>query len=378
MAEIYSVKTFDQIYNAMKQYLIGKSSLLSNFNDGGRVNTILEAVGFVASSCQEDFFQALKKAIPVAVYEGWEYTKKVGYKSQGKLQFARTTNATEVYPIAVGTSIRLNNILYTTIEAGSIAIGAKISGEISSESERVGLDTNLSINAINTLSGLGSFINQPVGIQSCSNPVAFTGGTDTETDKERQARFRYYVRSLAKAPLSGILSGVRSIEGIKSATVLENTPSNGWLTVYADDGTGTLSETKRLEIVKIIEGDVNDFENYPGYKAAGIYVQVLAPSLLLIDIEASLLIKDASSLTNTEIELIAKTEIQNYTNTLRINQDWVKSEAITIVQNADDDIYDFTIEVPIADIVAVASGQLAKTNTITITVNRITEDEVIV
>lgn len=375
MSEIYTVKTFDQTYNAMKQYLVGKTSLLSNFNDGGRTNTILEAISFVITDTQTDFFKALKRAIPVAVYNGWDFPKKEGFASVGKMTFARSTNATEVYPIAVGTSIRLNNIIYKTIESGSIEIGTKVSSQISSESERIGEDTNIDINAIDTLSGYGSFVNQPIGIESCSNPVAFTGGTDEESEKERQARFRRYIRSLARASKSAIKEAVLTVEGIRSVVVLDNFPEDGWITIYADDGTGTLSTDKRTEIETLINGDEDDFENYPGYKAAGIYIQVLAPIILLIDIEATLLIKDESTLTNSQIDALAQTAIQDYTNTLKLNQDWVRSEAIAAVQNCDPDVYDFTIEDPLDDIISVSGGQLAKTNTIDITVYRITEDE---
>jgi hypothetical protein len=370
MAEIYVVKTFDQIYTAQKNFLIGKNSTLTNFNDGGRNNTIIEATSLVVSETQEDFFQALKAAIPAAVYNGWGFTKKAGSKSSGKLLFSRSTVAAEQYLIPIGTTIILNGIKYSTIEAGSIGIGSQNSSQILSSSEIADTSANISVNAIDTLSGFGSFINQPPGVESATNPVAFTGGTSEETENERASRFRDFVTSLAKSPVSGILSGVLSIEGVKSATVLENTPQDGWVTIYADDGTGNLSSEKQTEIENVIKGVEDDFENFPGYKAAGIYIQVLVPTIFLINVTAALTVIDSSSLTNTEAENLAITAIQNYTNSLKLGDDWIKSEAVTAVQNSDPGIYDIVISVPAGDRVVINDSQLAKTNTINITVDR--------
>jgi hypothetical protein len=370
MSVIYTVKTFDQIYTAQKKYLIGKSSTLTNFNDGGRTNTIIEATSLVVAETQEDFFQALKKAIPAAVYNGWGFTKKSGSQASGKLQFSRSTNATEQYVIPIGTTMLLNGIKYLTTEAGTIAIGQQSSAQLTSVSEIADKSANIASSAIDTLSGFGSFVNQPTGIESATNPVAFTGGTNEETESERASRFRDFVNSLAKAPVSGILSGVLAIDGIKSATVLENNPSDGWVTIYADDGTGNLSAAKQTEIENTIKGVESDFENFPGYKAAGIYIQVLIPTIFLINVTATLTVVDSSSLTNSEAETLAITAIQNYTNSLKLGDDWVKSEAITAVQNSDPGIYDIVISIPAGDRVSINDSQLAKTNTISITVNR--------
>jgi hypothetical protein len=371
MAEIYTVKTFDQLYQAQKKYLIGKSSTLNNFNDGSRLNTVIEANSLVISETQEDFFQALKSSIPAAVYNGWGFQKKDGSKASGKLVFSRSAVASEAYPIPIGTAIILNGIKYETIEAGSIEIGQQNSDQILAQSSTASINNNISVNAIDTLAGFGSFVNQPTGIESATNPVAFSGGTNEELESERVARFRNYVNSLAKAPKSGILSGVQSLQGIKSATVLDNYPSDGWVSIYADDGSGSLSLEKQEEIENIINGVETDFENYPGYKAAGIYIQVLAPTTYLIDIEADVTVLNSSVLTNAEIENLATTAIQNYTNTLQLGDDWVKSEAVTAVQNSNPDIYDIVISVPAADKVSIFASQLAKTNNIDIAVVRI-------
>jgi uncharacterized phage protein gp47/JayE len=370
MSEIYTPKTQEQIYDALKRYLISVGSSFNNFNTGSRLAVLLEAISLVSSQTQNDVYQGLLKAIPVAIYSGFNFSKKAGIKSTGTLQFARTTNATQDYPIAIGTQIILNGIKFETIEAGSIPLGDTDSGEIAAQCSEKGTDGNINSNAINTLVGQGSFINQPEGTQSCTNPTAFTGGTEEESDADRLQRFMIYINSLARSTVKGILYATRSVEGIKSALVVENYPSDGWITVYADDGTGNLSSALQTEILKVIRGDLTDDENYPGYKAAGIYVQVLPPDVTLVDITGTVYIYDNSELLNTEFKNIATTALQKYTNTLNIGDDWIKSSANAEVRNSHVDIFNFIMSAPASDI-SIASNRLARTGTINLTISRV-------
>ena len=73
MAEIYTIKTLEQFFEAMKSYLIGESSTLTNFNEGTRLRTMLNAISFVLSTESLDYYQSLKRAIPVAIFIGFDF-----------------------------------------------------------------------------------------------------------------------------------------------------------------------------------------------------------------------------------------------------------------------------------------------------------------
>jgi uncharacterized phage protein gp47/JayE len=370
MSQIYYAKTQAQILDAEKRYLISKSSTLNNFNTGSRLLTILEAFSLVSSETQNDFYQALLKAIPISIYAGFNFAKLPGLQASGTLKFSRSTAAPTTYPIAIGTQMLLNGIRFQTTALGSITTGNTDSASIPAQCVAIGVDGNISSNAVNTLIGQGSFVNQPEGIESCVNDTAFTGGLDEETDASRLQRFNLYINSFSRSTLKGVLFAAMSVSGIKSVSIVEHLPDYGWITVYADDGTGLLTNAKKLELEKVINGDPADYAHYPGYRAAGISLVVTAPVVHSINITATLYVLTSGELTDAEYITIVTTAIQTYTNTLKIGNTWILNEAIKSALNSNRDLYDFLVSSPSAN-VAIASNEVAKTNTITIGVVRV-------
>ena len=369
MSIVFIPKTQEQCYTALKNYLLGKGSTLNNFNDGARLNTIIEAISLLSSENQNDFYQAFLAAIPVAIYNGFNFKRKTGNFAVGTLTFNRSKNALQDFPIPAGTAITVNGIQYATTEIAYILTGSTTSGKIAASCAVVG-NNNISVGAINTLIGSGSFINQPDGIESCINEDAFVNGTDEESDADRLTRFQLYISSLSKSTVIGIYSAVTAIDGIKSVNIIEYFPSDGWVTIYADDGTGTLNPTLYAEIVKTIQGDFSDSDNYPGCKAAGIHFQVLAPTITLIDITATLYVLATSTTPDIIFISNAVNSLEQYTNALTVGASWIRNVAESKVITSSNEIYDFKINSP-SDNVSIASDRLAKTGNINITVVRV-------
>jgi len=363
--EIYKPKTFLQFYDSMKRYLIGESSTLNNFNIGSRLATLLEAFALILSQTSGDFYQGLKLAIPTSVYNAFDFSKQAGVQSSGTMEFSRVIAAPATYPIALGTAIMLDGIKYETIAAGEITIGNTDSGNIASQCSQIGTDGNVGSGAIDTLTGLGSFISQPDGIESCTNNVAFAGGTEEESDEVRIARFRNFVASLARSPVMGLKAAGLSVTGIVSASVVEHSPLAGWCTLYVDDGTGTLSAPLKTEVEKVVNGDLADSTNYYGYRAAGIQVRVLAPVLLSESITVRIKILDTSLSDPTALKALAQTALETYVNTLRLGWDIIRTEISYVIKESHIDIYDVDVQVPAAN-VPVASNEVARTNIVTV------------
>jgi len=89
MAEILRVLTPEQISQLGRDYLVSKNSGISNFNDGGVAQSLLEAVGLIESTTGADYLQALRRSIPVALYDGLKFTKKGATRSNGFVRFYR-------------------------------------------------------------------------------------------------------------------------------------------------------------------------------------------------------------------------------------------------------------------------------------------------
>ena len=350
MAEIYSPKTFEQVYTAMQDWLVGQSSSLNNFNVGSRLSVLLEAISLILSQTQQDFYVGLKNAIPVSVYNAFGFKRLDGNKSSGYLTFTRSTVAVEDYLIPIGTSISYNGLTFETTEEGNILTGQTTSGSVASRCSTVGVTGNIGVTTIDTANGQGSFINKPDGIEACSNTSAFTNGTDLESDIDRLTRFNAYVQSLARSTVQGLISGALSVVGVRSASVLEYYPSLGWVTLFVDDGTGTLSDDLLLQVRKVIEGDITDPENYAGYRPAGIQVQILVPQTVDVPVTASIDILYESLADDDALKTKVATAIEQYVNSLRLGKDVVVTELITAIHNCDVEVFDVRVALPLQNV----------------------------
>tara|TARA_R110000751_G_scaffold85896_5_gene171265 strand:+ start:1034 stop:2536 length:1503 start_codon:yes stop_codon:yes gene_type:complete len=87
------------------------------------------------------------------------------------------------------------------------------------------------------------------------------------------------------------------------------------------------------EAQKIIDGDVSDRTNYPGYRAAGTDVQVLAPVVYYQTISATVVVDEGY--TASTITVSVASAIQNYINGLPINGDVIASELVFAAQSID-------------------------------------------
>ena len=101
-----------------------------------------------------------------------------------------------------------------------------------------GLSGNVQIGAIAVLT------TAIPGIDTVTNPAAFAGGVDQESDAALRARFPLYINSLSKATFGAIDFAVATVQQGLRYAVLENTsaaggPLPGSFWVVVDDGTGS-------------------------------------------------------------------------------------------------------------------------------------------
>jgi uncharacterized phage protein gp47/JayE len=78
------------------------------------------------------------------------------------------------------------------------------------------------------------------------------------------------------------------------------------------------------ECQKIIDGDPNDWSNYPGYRAAGVLVRVLSPTITQMIFEANITV--LSGFSQTDIAEKVATAVSGYINSLGIGEDVILNE----------------------------------------------------
>lgn len=285
----------------------------------------------------------------------------------GTLNYLQTNNTRDItdsgaglITILSGAQASIGDVIIQTTAAGSILAGESTSGQIAAQSVQTGdlADVNISVNAIDTLNGSGTLISSNVG-DYVINDSAFANGQAEETETERAERFWTTIQGLHGGTVLGIEADVLKITTIKSCKLIVKYPSNGYNTVVADDGTGSLSVAQIDEIYKTIYGDINDFANYPGKGVAGITYNIQAPTLQVVNF-AYTITRVGTITDSTEITNAVQTVIEQYVNTRRLGDDVVLAEIVKRAKASHPAIYDFVLTSPVAN-VSIADFTIART-----------------
>jgi len=107
---------------------------------------------------------------------------------------------------------------------------------------------------------------------------------------------------------------------------------------------------------KIINGDPNDRENYPGLRAAGTFVLAQAPTVLIQTVTLTLTIEPGFD--DATVEADVATAIKNYINALTISNDVIRNELIARIMRVEG-VFNIIMSVPASDIV-ILDDQIAR------------------
>lgn len=105
-----------------------------------------------------------------------------------------------------------------------------------------------------------------------------------------------------------------------------------------------------------VDGDANDRTNYPGYRAAGVQVRVLSPTIVQLSFTANITVLQGYS--QTTVADAVSIAIQNYINNLGIDEDVVLAELVERAMVVTG-MYNINITVPSGDRV-ILENQVAR------------------
>jgi uncharacterized phage protein gp47/JayE len=164
--------------------------------------------------------------------------------------------------------------------------------------------------AANVVAGSVTVISSAIpGIDTVSNPAAFSGGADGETDTAFRLRFVSFLGSLSKGTKAAIRAAVQGIQVGASCTVVENlsyagATRLGYFYVIADDGTGTPSETFLTSAAAAVEG----------VRGLSIQYDVFAPVVVSADV--GMVLSAAPGYVKATLAAAAQLALTTYTNAL--------------------------------------------------------------
>jgi len=231
---IYNPKTYRAIVADMEAWIIANQDKITDFNEGSGITSFIEAI---AQQIEQLYLRSkigFTKYLPNLPFYAFGFSKHPGTMAAGVVVFSRNVSTVDAVTIPVGTLVgTVSGLLFATTAIGTIASGQTNSGNVTITANTVGSAYNVPAHSITTIT------TSVVGVDTVDNAAATTSGADEESDNAFQQRFREYVLGLGRGNVSGLIAGAKTINGIRSASVLEHFPPLSGLynaSLYIDDG----------------------------------------------------------------------------------------------------------------------------------------------
>lgn len=294
---MFQIRDFASIAAGMINYMRATQEKITDFNIGSVARTLVEAPAVELDELYQQMFIGLREAIPVSVYNSFGFGALPAEAGSGVVRFSSLVAPAANVLIPAGTSVRAPSGLYkyatlvdATLLAGQTHVDVMVYCEVA------GSITNALANTITEISSSVS------GIDSVTNPIAFTNGREAETETERKIRFQGYIASLPRGTSSAVAYGAKQaslkdvngmiIEDVHFVKIVEPYLTDilqpiGLALCYIHNGSGGTSGTLVTEAQKIIDGyRLSDGTPVPGWKAAGVVVNVIAAGEVLVNVTA--------------------------------------------------------------------------------------------
>lgn len=338
---------------------------VTDFNIGSVFRTMVEAIAIEIDQLYQMMFVGLKEGIEVSVYNSFDFEKITALPAAGLIRVFINSSLTPTLIAASTTFSQIGGDLTFSSSADvTIAPGATYADVL------VTCDTPGTIGNI----GAGTaFSAEPAidSFSSASNLSAFSSGVDEETAAERKSRFNDFVSSLNRGTVKAIRYGLTlayltDSNGNKTERVVSSSIIEPWLTdpgstvslvnCYIHNGAGSTSSDLVDRAREVIYGYYDEAGvAVPGWKAAGVQVEIYAATETTVAVTGVLTAQDGYD-KPTLVSLAVQT-IYSYIIALGIGETLVKSELIRLVKEIDG-VYDITFSAPAANVTANAQSKL--------------------
>lgn len=194
-------------------------------------------------------------------------------KSTGTIRFSiGFPSTTDLYIDEGAVCMTSNGIRFRTTAGVSLPAGS-LTVDAPAESVESGSIQNVTAGAVHVLTAC------PVGITLCTNPIAFSGGTDAESDESLRARvLESYQRLPNGANAAWYQQTAMQHSGVVAAQVVGRARGIGTVDVYIAKETG-------LPSISLLQEVYNDLQDK---REIAVNVQVYSPLTQNIDVSVKL------------------------------------------------------------------------------------------
>lgn len=362
----FQIKNFASIVLGMINSMRASQKQVTDFNVGSVARTLIEAPAIEIDELYQMMFVGLREAIPVSIYNSFNFTALPVEAASGIARFSSTLPATVNVLIPAGTLIRAPSSVYqyatmvdTTLLVGQstvdVMVYCRTTGAVS-----------------NALAGTLTELVLPIsGINAVTNQLAFTTGRDAETEVERKQRFIAYISGLARGTISACEYGVKLaalldslgnvVEDIQFAKIVEpylTDPAQpvGYAKLYVHNGGGGTSALIVAQAKKVIDGYyATDGMPVPGWKAAGVKMDIIAATDVPVTVTAALTI--STFYNAASVRSAAVLAVQSYILSLGIGVSISQSEIIAAIMKIAG-VTKVILTLPAGDVTALVSQKV--------------------
>ena len=308
----------------MKSSFLSSQTLIKELDEPGVIYAIFQAVAGELEQLYKELEATLDRAF-VDTAQGQDLDRiaallgvrrKQGSRAIGVLRFYRDTPTDRDYLIPKGTRARtplLADKTYLSFETTQDAVlqAGQTYVDIPAQAVDVG-------SAYNVASEKILIIETPVqGASKVTNPEAFTGGTDPESDEEYRSRIPMYLDALKRATADALKSAVLSVEGVQDVIVQDgSTPGTVEITVVE-------TSFDMGEVEAIVEQ----------YKGAGIQATVQTATTTAVDASFDLYV--VAGYDSDSVKTAAEQAVTDYLNDLGLGQTAQIAEVIVAVMKVE-------------------------------------------
>ena len=275
----FQIKDFASITAAMINHARATTKKITDWIPGSVARTIIEAPAVEIEELYLQMFTGIREAIPVALYESFDFTPLAMAFAHGYVYVVNLTPAIDDLPIPIDTPFetsdgrRYLSTSLVTWETGETEVRIPVIADVA------GATYNVAVGAISS----SPFFDSTYTISNS----AIDNGRDVESDSEREARFTQFILSLSQGTIAACRYAVTqsfiydedgNIVEYVTRTGINERP--GYVRIYIYTSIGLPSP----EILAAANLAINGSPSVIGVRAAGIRVSVLAMIERSVDI----------------------------------------------------------------------------------------------
>ena len=360
------LQNFSTVVNTMAATVQGACSSLIDLTVGSVLRAILEATASIALWLQYLLLQVLsmtRLATSIgADVDSWVQdfglTRLPATFASGQVVFSSFNPTVQGATVPTGATIRSSDGSQSFVVVGgpyTRALGAA-SVTASVQAVAAGSAGNVQGGVVNVL---GTAL---PGIDTVTNPNAFTGGEEAETDAALRLRFISYINTRSQATEQAFAFAIASVQQDLTYSIEENKTAAGVdlpgnVHVIVDDGSGNPPTALLASVAAALDS----------VRPVGTTVSIAAPKVLTVSISMTIVLTALSNADLVQSEV--NTALTTYINGLGVGQALPYSRLSGLCYDADasvTNVQDVLLNGAVAD-VGGAAGSVVRAGPITLT-----------